>query len=581
MTNFKIHELARRGQDLIALVTDQLTSAPSEKIRSLAGRLPTNVAAEEGPVRVVLAGQYSAGKSTILNALTGREEIAIGADITTKKSHEYDWNGISVIDTPGVYTEVRPDHDRLTYRAISEADLLVFVVTNELFDAHIAKHFRKLAVERGKAHEMMLAVNKMQRCAGGNTAAAQSVIREDLRRVLDPFTPEELRTSFIDAETVLVAQREPNGEMRRILERKSGFGRFVDALNEFVRDKGLIGRYTSALYSVEQVLQEAVASESTGDKDTDAIEELLLRKRRALAETKVQLPRAVEGRVRRTSADIRQGGRDAGDLIHGDFDAEDVNRKIEGLQQQADRKVRELESMLQQTVAQIMAELNARLEGVASGELAKALLPRLEGRLNCEIPAVNVASESQGAGGAFSDVTRQLGEFITKHSLNPNAGAGAAGLGQLFKLKPYSGSGTHGLVKVVGHLFGKSFRPWEAVKWTRGIATAGRGLSVAGVVLSAVSQIAVDKAAEEREHDLRKARTTVRTVFGDAANAVDMHFDKATDTYVAENIDPPLTEVDEQLDELRSMKRSRGDMFRDLEHLLKETQELIRDAHGE
>ena len=57
---------------------------------------------------------------------------------------------------------MRPDHDRLTYRAISEADLLVFVVTNEQFDAHIAKHFRKLAVERGKAHEMMLAVNKMR-----------------------------------------------------------------------------------------------------------------------------------------------------------------------------------------------------------------------------------------------------------------------------------------------------------------------------------------------------------------------------------------------------------------------------------
>ena len=162
MTNFRIHELARRGQDLIARVTDMVANAPSDKIRSLAGRLPTSVAPEEGPVRVIFAGQYSAGKSTIIKALTGRQDIAVGADITTQKSHEYDWNGISVVDTPGVHTEVRPDHDRLTYRAISEADLLVFVVTNEQFDAHIAKHFRKLAVERGKAHEMMLAVNKMR-----------------------------------------------------------------------------------------------------------------------------------------------------------------------------------------------------------------------------------------------------------------------------------------------------------------------------------------------------------------------------------------------------------------------------------
>ena len=579
MTDFNLHELARRGADLIARVADQVAKSPSEKIRSLSGRLPASIAAEEGPVKVVFAGQYSAGKSTMLRALTGRQDIAVGADITTQKSHEYDWNGISVVDTPGVHTELRPDHDGLTYRAISEADLMVFVVTNELFDAHIAEHFKKLAVERGKGHEMMLVVNKMQRCAGGNTAAVQRDIREDLRKVIDPFTPEELRTSFVDAEAVLEARCEPDGEIGRILERKSGFGGFVEALNEFVRDKGLIGRYTSALYTVDQVLQEAIASESTGDRDADAIEELLLQKRRALADTRVQLPRSVEGWVRRASADIRQRGTDAGDLIHGDFDGEEVNRQLEGLQQEVDRRVRDLESVLQQTVAQIINELNARLEGVAGGELAKALLPRLEGRVNVEIPTANAASASQGAAGTFFDMTRQLGGFITKHSLSSNAGA--AGLGQLFKLKPYSGSGTHGLVKEVGHLFGKSFKPWEAIKWTRGIATAGRVLSVAGVVLSAVSQIAADKAAEKRERELQKARTTVRTVFGDAANAVDMHFDKATDTYVAKNIDPPLTEVDEQLSELRSMKRSRGDMFRDLKHLLKETRALIRDAHGE
>ena len=100
-------------------------------------------------------------------------------------------------------------------------------------------------------------------------------------------------------------------------------------------------------------------------------------------------------------------------------------------------------------------------------------------------------------------------------------------------------------------------------------------------MVSAVSQIAADKATEKRESDLRETRTKLRTVCGDAANAVDMHFDKAADTYVAENIGPALTKVDEQLGELRSMRQSRGGMFRDLEHLLKETKALIRDAHAE
>ena len=128
----------------------------------------------------------------------------MGLDITTQQVQQFEWNGIKVIDTPGVHTEIRPDHDEITYEAISKADLLVFVVTNELFDAHIAEHFRKLAIEQEKAHEMLLVVNKMQRHAEGNTPAAQGVIQAKIsEKVLVPFTPEQLRLSFIDAEAAL------------------------------------------------------------------------------------------------------------------------------------------------------------------------------------------------------------------------------------------------------------------------------------------------------------------------------------------------------------------------------------------
>jgi len=92
---------------------------------------------------VALAGQYSAGKSTILRALTGRDAIAVGAGIVTDAPRRYDWNGVTVIDTPGIHIEIRPDHDALTYDAISNADLMLFVVTNELFDSHIGGYYRK------------------------------------------------------------------------------------------------------------------------------------------------------------------------------------------------------------------------------------------------------------------------------------------------------------------------------------------------------------------------------------------------------------------------------------------------------
>jgi GTPase Era involved in 16S rRNA processing len=106
--------------------------------------MPHEIFEGDKPVSLVFAGQYSAGKSTILKALTGIKDIAIGEGITTKEAHSYDWNGIEIIDTPGIHTTLRPDHDEISYQAIANADMLVYVVTQELFDDFIGQNFRRL-----------------------------------------------------------------------------------------------------------------------------------------------------------------------------------------------------------------------------------------------------------------------------------------------------------------------------------------------------------------------------------------------------------------------------------------------------
>ncbi len=135
---FELLEWAAAGNDLLDRSRKAISGAASENVRQLVARIPEAVLSSDATILVVFAGQYSAGKLTIIKALTGREDIAIGAGITTEKSHTYDWDGLKVVDTPGVHTELRPDHDEVTYRAIADADLLVFVVTNEMFDSHLA-----------------------------------------------------------------------------------------------------------------------------------------------------------------------------------------------------------------------------------------------------------------------------------------------------------------------------------------------------------------------------------------------------------------------------------------------------------
>lgn len=569
---FELYQWTTIGNNLLFRSRQCLATAPSEKMQMLAGRIPAEILSSDKSVNLVFAGQYSAGKSSIMKVLTGREDIAIGAGITTEKTHTYDWGGITVVDTPGVHTQLRPDHDEITYRAIAGADLLVFVVTNELFDSHLAKHFRKLAIERDKAHEMMLVVNKMRRCAKGNSQEAQNVIREDLRKVLAPFTPEDLRTTFIDAEAALESKTETDGEIAKILLKKSGVDGFTQELNRFVREKGLSSRYTTALYSLEQILQEALASESTGDKDIDALEELLLQRRRALLDTQDRIPRAVEGEIQNASSQIRQEGRKVADMINGSADQKAVDQELQAAQDRVQNLAEQLEKSVQVVIGKHMKALDDRVGDIANSELAKELLPRLVHR----IEQASISPEAMKNLKKASDISSKLGEFLVRNSFTPKTGT----LGGLFKLNQYSGTATHGAVKAVGKFFGKSFKPWEAVKWTRTVANVGRVFAVAGTVLTFVLQIKEDADAAQLEVDLRESRSAVRSGFNDAAHVIEMHFDKATQSFVSSAISSEIENVDSQLDELRNLQQTRSDLFQNLLGLLEETRELIKSIHS-
>lgn len=104
--------------------------------------------------------QRIAGKSTIISALTGKKDIPIDADVSTDTVTGYDWEGVQLLDTPGVHAGYT-DHDETTYQTIDKADLLVFVITGELLDDLMGEHFRDLAFTRDKAAEILFVVNKM------------------------------------------------------------------------------------------------------------------------------------------------------------------------------------------------------------------------------------------------------------------------------------------------------------------------------------------------------------------------------------------------------------------------------------
>lgn len=563
--------LSRRANSLLEEAHRTLADAPLEDVAALTEEFPESVD-QEGVPKVVVAGQYSAGKSTLLKALTGIDDIAVGEAITTDEPHAYQWEGIELVDTPGIETSLRPDHDEKSYDEIASADLILYVISNELMDDHIAENFRKLAVEQEKARKMMLVVNKMDRHAQGNVAEAHEVILNELDEVLHPYSTEDIPVAFVAAELALSARDEEDEEFAEFDWEDSGFEAFQEQLDEFVEERGLAGQYTSALHQLQHALLKARADVTREDTAADGIEEMLIQKRGRLMEGRQRIDRQAGTLVRRAASDVRKEGTKAASQFTMGADAEDAENALQTAQRSVEAQAEELSTELRRRMQDAVEELEEDLADLAESEFSRAVIARalreVEGRIDLESLDPDTL-DSVAKGGGYVE---QMGAWLAKNSVNK-----PGGMKGLFKLSEHSGSKIHKGVKSVGKFFGKKFKPWEAVKWTKRIGTAGKVLSVAGPVVSIGAQALADMQARKKEKELRELRSSVRSGFNDAADEIEMYFDEQTQTFVAETVESEIEAVDRQLEELRGEREAENELVETVEELLERTRGLIRE----
>ncbi|CAD6559606.1 GTPase Der [Paraburkholderia hiiakae] len=84
-------------------------------------------------IHVMLFGAYNAGKSTLINALVGREVAKAGDVPTTDVVDFHEWDGHMLLDTPGVNAPIA--HEEISLEQLQRADLIVFVLRQEDQDA--------------------------------------------------------------------------------------------------------------------------------------------------------------------------------------------------------------------------------------------------------------------------------------------------------------------------------------------------------------------------------------------------------------------------------------------------------------
>lgn len=159
---------------------DLLLESDNEKLKGLCYEFENFIQSfrKENKLTISFIGQYNAGKSSLIVALTKavfdrrdkeiidneeklvdiykiqNKEIKVGPQVLTDKTEKYEFNDVLIIDTPGVYAG-KKDHDSKTFEQILNSDLIVFVVSNQLFNEVGGNFFRQIAYKMKKEKQIL------------------------------------------------------------------------------------------------------------------------------------------------------------------------------------------------------------------------------------------------------------------------------------------------------------------------------------------------------------------------------------------------------------------------------------------
>lgn len=477
---------------------------------------------------VAIVGPYNAGKSTIVAALTGFDDVPIGARPTTTTATSYQWRaGITLVDTPGVGTG-RADgavHDDVTERAILAADQVMFVISDEGFDDASAAYFTQLLPVRRVTGSLLLVVNKI-----GRTKATPQDLRFDLERVLDPLTLDDQPTVFIDARSRLQAASSEDPARRAQLLERSRWQTLLDALDDMSRRSGRRAQAVGPLHGALSALEQLIIAASTSDPEEERLAVLLRRRERTLRHCQQQA-------AKETTASIRAAARRIEDIGDQLADRIEPGRKFdfEAALKRADRQAETVftESLSEQLPSEIQTWITRaedELDELGRDPVLASITASRQ--VDPDDPYVGRSRIAAGRNvrsmhGGFRD----LGRFFAE-----NSSAGEAG---------------HRIVYNAGKALRFKFRPWGAVKATRFVGKMGKALGPVMIVLGIALEILDEIQAHRARRRAAEARLQVRDAFTTLAADAAKEMQDSVDAVLAETFGAAL----ERTAQMRSEQR--------------------------
>ena len=523
------------NQDLVSKLDAELELATDRKELSLA-----------------FVGQYSSGKSTIISAMTGDKQIKIDANVATDVVSKYEWNNILLMDTPGILAGKKESHDEATKEALKESDLIFYVLTSQLFDDIIFNNFIDLAYNQRLADKMFIVINKMGMESGeydelveNYTVSLQKIFAER------GYSLDQFPVAFIDAYDYIQGEDEKDEEFIKL----SHFGRFLDMLNAFVDQKGLIKKQFDTpvriLQSYLKNIQVAAVDKTISDfynqfeqKLTNSEKEL----KRDVEQVLSWFDSSCMSEVINLSSEI------------GDIDEAVWTQKQNDLSNKLSNMISEASDRIDTSINQNYDRLLKEMSEFSGKEALVKYTESIDAKINS--PSISI-EEKKSLTTQRNSLTYLLKQGANKvSSMAPEVNSLSSGISAA------SGSPLHNGVLVVGHKLHKKFKPWEAVRWSSNIAKVAKfGIPVVAVGIDVWMQVREDKRENKMIAQIKSAKNQFVTTYQCEINKIKSQFEDYLHT-ILENYANKRDEINKSKDELITLSTRNeklGKSIKDLE----------------
>lgn len=490
-----------------------------------------NTSKERLELKVAFVGQYNAGKSTIISALTGRRDIKIDSNVATDVSCDYKWNDIKITDTPGILAGKVEKHDEVTKETLSQTDLIVYVLTSQLFDDVIFENFIDLAYNQKLKDKILIAINKMSKEKGDFEILKKNYQESVLTVFKERGYDFDFEIVFVDAADYIEGIDENEEELIQL----SNFSNFIETLNSFIEDKGIVQK---AFDTPIRIIREELSQVAFDEVDPNF--NLVFNKyQNRLLKHKTEIVRESEYLLENLKTKIIEEGylvsSSIDQITQEDFDVKQnkfnllLETESRATMSQIENLIKEKTNVLREEFEEINLDddVSFYVDNLKKDSERKKINPVFNSSsLESKIRLLNTLKQNSDKLTSFSGADKAVGVFAKSGEI--------------------SGSAGHTLVKNIGSTIGFKFKPWQAVKITKNIGNVAKFAGPALAVISAGVEIYGAVKEEKELKGIAVSKSQMNESFYEIAKEVVLQIKGKFNEYVKENIDNKINEFQEK-----------------------------------